>query len=105
LRHVGLVFLIEDGGHGQHQVGIIIRFCVTLDEEVCVEELIVEVDNGRNVVVLVVVPRGAHVGKWPNRFRAAWEGSSLNPPCCGHQRVGGGGLGRRRGAVEGGVSF
>jgi hypothetical protein len=71
-----------------------------------VEELIVEVANGCNVVVVrAAVPRRAHVGKWPNRLRAAWEDSSLNPPCCGRQRVAGGGLGRRRGAVEGGAFF
>jgi hypothetical protein len=71
-----------------------------------VEEHVVEVHNGRNVVVVrAAVPRGAHVGKWPNRLRAAWEDKSLNPPCCGHQRVAGGGLGWRQGAVEGGASF
>jgi hypothetical protein len=37
-------------------------------------------------------------------LRAAWEDSSLNPPCGGHQRVTGGGLGWHRGAVEGGAS-
>jgi hypothetical protein len=37
-----------------------------------VEELIVEVDNGRNVVVVrAAVLRRAHVGKWPNRLCAA----------------------------------
>jgi hypothetical protein len=51
-RHVGLVCLIEDGGHGHHQVGIIVGDGVRLVEEVCVEELIVEIDNGRNVVVV-----------------------------------------------------
>jgi hypothetical protein len=36
-----------------------------------VEELVVEVDNGRNVILVrAVVPRGAHVGKWPNRLLA-----------------------------------
>jgi hypothetical protein len=66
-----------------------------------VEELVVEVDNGRNVVVVqAVVPRGAHVGKWLNRLRVAWECSCLNPPCCGRQRAGGGGLGWPSGCDE-----
>jgi hypothetical protein len=73
---------------------------------VCVEELIVEVDNGRNVIIVrAVVLRRAHVGKWPNRLRAAWEDNSLNPPYCGRQRVADGGQGRRRGALEEGASF
>jgi hypothetical protein len=71
-----------------------------------VEELVVEVDNGRKVVVVqAAVPRSAHVGKWPNKLHAAWEDSSLNPPCGGRQRVPTGGLGWRQGAVEGGASF
>jgi hypothetical protein len=57
------------------------------------------------VIVRAAVLRCAHVGKWLNRLRAAWEGSSLNPPCCGRRRVAGGGLGRRQGVVEGGASF
>jgi hypothetical protein len=71
-----------------------------------VEALIVEVGNGRNVVVVrAAVPRCAHVEKWSNRLRAAWEDNSLNPPCCGRLRVAGGGLGQRRGAVDRGASF
>jgi hypothetical protein len=106
LRQVGLVFLMEDACHGHHQVGIIVGVGVGLVEEVRLEELIVEVDNDRNVVIVRAdVPRGAHIGKWPNRLRASMEDNSLKPPYGGRQRVAGGGLGWRRGAVEGGPSF
>jgi hypothetical protein len=59
---------------------------VRLIKEVRVEELVVEVDNGHNVVLVRdVVPPGAHVGKWPNRLRAGSEDSSLKAPYGGRR--------------------
>jgi hypothetical protein len=70
-----------------------------------VEELIIEVDNGRNVVLVrVAVPRGAHIGKWLNRLHAGREDSFLKAPYNGRRRAAGGGLGWCRGAMEGGAS-
>jgi hypothetical protein len=71
-----------------------------------VEELVVEVDDGRNVVVVrAAVPQGTHVGKWPNRLRAAWEDNVLSQPYGGRQRVANGGLGWCRCVAEGGIQF
>jgi hypothetical protein len=80
---------MEDACHGHHQVGIIFGFGVGLFEEMRVEELVVETDNGSNVVVIrAVVHCGAHVGKWPNELRVAREDSSLKPPYGGPQMDG-----------------
>jgi hypothetical protein len=65
-----------------------------------VEELVVEVDNGRNVVVVqVAVHRDAHVGKWPMRLRAAREDSLLEPPTVVLKWTAGGDPGWPRGEV------
>jgi hypothetical protein len=81
LRHVVLVFLIEDGCTSHHQVGIIIRLRVRpVFEEMSIEELIVELDNGFNVVVRPVGHRCSLVGKWPNMSRAGADAHSSKPP-------------------------
>jgi hypothetical protein len=79
---------MEDACHNHHQVGIIVVFGVELIKEMRIEELVVEVDNGGNVVVRAAVHRGAHVGKWPNRLRSTREDSSLKPPNGGPQMDG-----------------
>jgi hypothetical protein len=71
-----------------------------------VEELVVEVDNSRNVaVVRATIHWGSHVGKWPNRLDAVREDSSLEPPTVVLKWTAGGDLGWPRGEVEGGPCF
>jgi hypothetical protein len=71
-----------------------------------VEELVVEVDNGHNVIVVrAVVHRDAHVDKWPNRLRAARKDSSLEPPSMVLKWTASGDPGWPRGEVEGGLVF
>jgi hypothetical protein len=64
LRHIDLIFLVEDACHGHHQFDIIVGLGVQLVfKEMCVE-LVVEVGNGENVVIIrAAIHRGARVGK------------------------------------------
>jgi hypothetical protein len=100
LRHVGLVCLTEDGGHDHHQVGIIVRVGVRLVKEVCVEELVVEVNNGRNVVVVirVVVPRCAPLANGRKGCARPWRTALSTHPVVavnGWPAVAKGGIGVR----------
>jgi hypothetical protein len=56
---------MEDACHGHHQFDIIVGLGVQLVfKEIRVEELVVEVGNGENVVIIrAAIHRGARVGK------------------------------------------
>jgi hypothetical protein len=65
--------------HSHHQVDIIVGLGVRpVFKEMRVEELVIEVGNGGNVIIIrAVVHRCAPVGKWPNKLRTGRDDRSL----------------------------